>query len=127
MINYLPGFTISQELQSGVLTHANGTTQTFAAGDTAALAAIGVTIVTNGSAATLKVDISNIAYYDATLALTIKDTLVEESTWFDTTQVTLTLTRPTCLVTQAWLSSQEAAPVKTLTASQLTSTNALNF
>ena len=65
--NNLAGFTISQELQSGVLTHGDGTTQNFVAGDTAALAAIGVTIVTAGNTATLKVDMSNIAYYGGSL------------------------------------------------------------
>ena len=99
MTNHLPSFTPSQELQSGVLTLTDGTTQTIAAGDMAALAAIGLTIVIAGNTATLKVDMSNIAYYGATLTLMIKDTLVEEPTWFDTTQVTITLTRPSCLVT----------------------------
>jgi len=116
MTNHLPGFTPSQELQSGVLTLADGTTQPIAAGDTAALAAIGVTIETTGSTATLKVDVSDKAYYGSTLALTIKDTVAGETTWFDTTVVTIDLTRPPCTVTKEFLASQEATPVKTLKA-----------
>ena len=99
MINHIIGFTPNQELQSGVLTFADGTIQNFGAGDTATLASIGFTVVTTVTTATLKVDQSNIAYYGASLTMTIKDTLVEEPTWFDTTQVTITLTRPPCLVT----------------------------
>ena len=59
VINHLQDFTISQEFQSGVLTHADGTSQNIAAGDTAALAAIGVTLVNEGSTATLKVDVND--------------------------------------------------------------------
>ena len=116
MTNHLPGFTPSQELQSGVLTLADGATQTFAAGDTATLAGVGFTIETAGSTATLKVDVNDKLYYGSTLTLTLKDTVAEESTWFDTTEVTMTLTRPPCLVTQAWLSAQESPPVMFLTA-----------
>ena len=85
MINHISGFTPSQELQSGVLTLSDGTSQTIAAGDMAALAAIGLTIETAGNTATLKVDVSDKAYYGGTLTLTIKDTVVGETTWFDTT------------------------------------------
>jgi len=98
VINHITGFTSSQELQSGVLTFADGTTQTITAGDTAALATIGVTIVTSGSTATLKIDVIDKAYYGSTLVLTIKDTVAGETTWFDTTEVTINLTRPPCLV-----------------------------
>jgi len=64
----------------------------------------------------LKFNVSDKAYYGSTLALTIKDALVEEPTWFDTTEVNLSLTRPPCLVTQEWLTSQESTPVMTLAA-----------
>ena len=57
VINHITGFTPSQELQSGVLTLTDGTTQTIAAGDTSALAAIGAIIETAGSTATLKVNV----------------------------------------------------------------------
>ena len=87
MINHISGFTPNQELQSGVLTLSDGTTQTIAAGDTAAIAAIGVTVETTANTATLKIDVKENMYYDATLTLILKDTLVEEPTWFDTTQV----------------------------------------
>ena len=117
MTNHLPGFTPSQELQSGVLTLADGATQTFAAGDTATLAGIGFTIETVGSTATLKVDVDDKLYYGSTLTLTLKDALVEETTWFDTIEVNLSLTRPPCLVTKEFLASQESIPVKTLEAS----------
>ena len=85
MINHISGFTPSQELQSGVLTLSDGTTQTIAAGDTVTLAAIGFTIETTASTATLKVDVNDLTYYGSTLTLTIKDTVAEETTWFDTT------------------------------------------
>ena len=61
--------------------------------------------MTAGNMATLKVDMSSTSYYGGTLVLTIKDTLVEEPTWFDTTTVTINLTRPPCLVDQTWLTS----------------------
>ena len=48
--------------------------------------------------------------------LSIKDTLTTEPSWFDNTIVTINLTRPSCLVTQAWLTSQEVTPALTLTA-----------
>ena len=85
VINHILGFTISQELQSGVLTLSDGTIQNIAALDIAALAVIGVTIETTASTATLKVNVSDLTYYGSTLALTIKDTVAEETTWFDTT------------------------------------------
>ena len=94
VINHITGFTLTQVFQSGVLTLADGTTQSIAAGDTAALAAIGVTIETTASTATLKVNVSNNAYSGSTLTLMIKDTVVEETSWFDTTIVTINLTRP---------------------------------
>ena len=84
-INHLLGFTLSQELLSGVLTLSDGTIQNIAAGDMTALAVIEVTIETTASTATLKVDVSDLTYYGSTLALTIKDTVAEETTWFDTT------------------------------------------
>ena len=62
---------------------------------------------------------SNNVYYGGTLVLTIKDTLVEEMTWYRTTIVTITLTRLPCLVDQTWLTSQKATPVQTLTVPQL--------
>ena len=67
VINHLPGFTPSQELQFGVLALSDGTTQIIAAGDTTALTAIGVTNVIAGNRATLKVDVSDKAYYGGTL------------------------------------------------------------
>ena len=105
MTNHLPSFTPSQELQSGVLTLTDGTTQPIAAGDMAALAAIGLTIETAGNTATLKVDVSDKAYYGGTLTLTIKDTVVGETTWFDTTVVTINLTEPLCPITKEFLAS----------------------
>lgn len=110
VINHLLSFTISQELQSGVLTPADGTTQNFGAGDTDALAAIGVKIETLGvlgNQATLKVNMSDKAYYGSTLTLTIKDTVVAEPTWFDTTVVTIDLARPPCPVTKEMLAAYE--------------------
>ena len=70
---------------------------------------------------------SNNVYYGGTLVLTIKDMLVEETTWFDTTIVTITLTRPPCLVDQAWLTSQEATPVQSLQATQSIDTDSFNL
>ena len=94
MTNRLPSFTLSQELQSGILTYADGTIQNIAAGDTAVLSAIGVKIETTSSQATLKVDVNNRAYSKSTLALVIKDTVIGETTWFDITEVNLKLIGP---------------------------------
>ena len=85
VINHLPSFTISQELQSGVLTFSDGSTQNISVGENTALAAIGVTIETSGSQATLKVDVNDEAYYGSTLSFKIKDTVVAETTWSNTT------------------------------------------
>ena len=117
VVNHLTGFTISQELISAVLTLADSTVaENIGAGDTAALAAIGVTINVDTVAvtATLKVDMSDNAYYGGTLVVTIKDTLVEEPTWFDTTVVTINLTQPSCTITLADLNLLEATPILTL-------------
>ena len=67
-------------------------------------------------------------YYGATLSLSIKDTLVEEPTWFDTTQVTISFnSRPPCTVTKEFLASWEKAPLKTLAATTNTSTDSLSL
>ena len=66
-------------------------------------------------------------YYGGSLQLTIKDTLVEETTWFDTTVVTINLIRPPCPVTKSWLTSQEATPVQGLQATQSIETDSFNF
>ena len=52
VINHLPLYLISQELLSGTLTLANGSVTTIVAGDTAALIALGVTIVIDQTAGT---------------------------------------------------------------------------
>lgn len=52
VIDTLTGYTISQELLSGILTLADGSVTTIAAGDTAALTALGVTIVIDQTAGT---------------------------------------------------------------------------
>lgn len=76
VIEHLPGFTISQELQSGVLTTASdGAIKSIDIQDTAFLASIGVTIETLSNLATLRVDIRDKAYDQSTFELTIKSTL----------------------------------------------------
>ena len=118
----MPGFTISQELVSYQLTLADGSPGSFSSGSDATIRAfltsIGVTTVTDTVAgtATMKVNNSDNSYYGITLAVTIKDTIVGETTWFDTTEITINFTRPPCLVDQTWLTSQEATPALTLTA-----------
>ena len=72
--------------------------------------------MTAGNTATLEVNMSNTTYYGGTLEPKIKDTLVEETIWFETTVVTINLTRPPCLVTKELLAPYESTLVKTLSA-----------
>ena len=53
----------------------------------------GITIEILDAKATLKIDMVDNIFDVDTLTLTIKDTLVEEPTWFDTTQVEIYLTK----------------------------------
>ena len=86
MINHLPDFLIHQFIEFGVLTLEEGSIQNI---DVATLFGDGITIEILDAKATLKIDVVDIVYKGSTLTLTIKDTLVEEPTWFDTTQVTI--------------------------------------
>ena len=76
----------------------------------------------------MQVDVRENRYYDATISLTIKDTVVGETTWFDTTVVTINFnSRPPCTVTKEFLASWETVPLKTLEATKSTSTDSLSL
>ena len=57
-------------------------------------------------------------YYDSTLKIDIKNTLIEESDWFNNTSVIINFKKPICPVTYQMLTSQEKYPMFTIHTSE---------
>lgn len=69
---------------------------------------MGVRVETRNDTDWLLINLDDIIYYESQLEVSIKNTLIEESDWFNTTRVTITMTRPPCDVTQAMLDEIKA-------------------
>lgn len=58
----------------------------------------GVSIVVNGETAQLEIDVDDAIYYGSMLEVWIKNTLVDEPNWYNTTQVKILFVKPPCPV-----------------------------
>ena len=87
IIEHLPEYTDSVELQYGTLTLADSSVTEIGAGETDKLEDLGVSLKSNETNAWLEVNVDDDAYYLSKLDLSIKSFVKEEPDFFNTTRV----------------------------------------
>ena len=76
----------------------DGSLEQIGAGETEKLASHGVTFLIDGNQAWLKVDVSDLAYSNGKIELSIKDTIKDEPEWYNTSNVIIYFTAPPCQI-----------------------------
>ena len=118
VISHIDSSSISQEIWDATVILQDGSLKQIGAGETDKLASHGITFVIDGKKAWLRVDSSDLAYSNGRIELSIKDTIMDEPEWYNTTNVVIYFSMPPCQIEKEYLASFESSPVHVLEATQ---------